>query len=149
MEDYSACFHEKFILRKSINICENFKNKLSYVINNDFFWFTKNVICTTYNVLGILALISGTTSVENIFLANLKLHTFLYFKKKYTKRMNNYYKIQAKNVVCAHKFSWLVKKVIYTTYIVLGFLALLQKDRNVHTTIILNRSFDSTIKADK
>ena len=66
MADYSVHFHEKFILKKSIIFVKLMK-QISYVYL-DLPGSPKKVVwCTTYNVLGILALILGAIFVENIF----------------------------------------------------------------------------------
>ena len=36
--------------------------------------------------------------------------------------MNNFWKVKEENVVCAHEVSWFSKKIVCTSYIVLGFL---------------------------
>ena len=63
---------------------------------------------TTYNVLGILAVISCTIFVENNFLANLKVHTFVRFsiKKIVLKEWITFTKLTKQNVVCTHELSW-------------------------------------------
>ena len=62
---------------------------MSYVHMN-FPGFTKKVLCTTYDFLRILALISGAIFVENFLLANLKLYIFCTFSyKDYSKKKKN------------------------------------------------------------
>ena len=73
MVDYSAHFHEKFMLKISVFV--KFK-------------FTKKVVCTTYNVLGILALISGAIFVEIIFSSKSETAYFsARFHKNYPKQI--------------------------------------------------------------
>ena len=76
MADYSACFHEKFMQKKSIIIYEI---QETCVCAHKFTWFAKKVACTTYDVLGILALISGTIFIENIFVNKSKTASFSAF----------------------------------------------------------------------
>ena len=82
--DYSARFHEEFMLKKSIFFV-NFK-KQNVLRAHEFSWFAKKVLCTACHGLAISTLISGVI---------LKIHTFLHsFIKKYTNRMNNFFKIK-------------------------------------------------------
>ena len=62
MADYSTRFHEKFILKIS-KIFVKLK-KQNVVSAHGFSWFAKKVVCTTYDVLGILALNSGAIFVD-------------------------------------------------------------------------------------
>ena len=54
MANYSAHFHEKFIVKKSI-IFVKFK-KQSFMCAHEFSWFTRKVVCTTYIVPGFFCL---------------------------------------------------------------------------------------------
>ena len=65
------------------------------VCAHKFSWFAKKVVCTTYDVLGILPLILGAIFDEIRFSANLKWQSFLHlFIKKNTESMNNFYNIK-------------------------------------------------------
>ena len=100
--------------------------KFNITCLHEFSWFTKKVICTTYIVLGISALISGAI-FENTCIS--KLHAFLHFfiKKNILKEWITF----TIHVVCTHEFSWFTKKVVCTTKVVLWFFALLQNDKNI------------------
>ena len=69
--------------------------KQNILCADEFFWFAKKVISTTYNILGILALTSGAIFGEVKLLANLKRQTFQHLiLKNYTERMYNFYKFK-------------------------------------------------------
>ena len=81
MADYSACFYDKFLLKKLLFFGEINETMLVNVLcAHEFSWFAKKVVCTTYDVLGISAFISGVIFGENIyiFFSNLKWNTFLH-----------------------------------------------------------------------
>ena len=63
------------------------------------------------------------------FFENMKwqtiLHIFSFKKKIMLKKSIIFVKFKKKNVVCAHEFSWFAKKVICTTYDILGILAVI------------------------
>ena len=84
MTYYSACFHEKFILKKLIIFVK--LKKQNIVRAHEFSWFAMKVVCTTYNLLGISALISGPCEMVYFFA--------LFHDKNYTKRMDNFDKIK-------------------------------------------------------
>ena len=65
MADYSARFHEKFILKKLIIFVK--LKKQNVLCAHEFSWFAKKVVYTTYDVLGISALISGAIFGKNHF----------------------------------------------------------------------------------
>ena len=83
-----------------------FKNP-NVVCAYKFPWFAKKVICTTYNVLGISAVISGAIFVENIFFGKSETAylSALFHKKIVLKEWITFTKYEKQNVVCAHEFS--------------------------------------------
>ena len=121
--DYSSCFHKKFIFKKIIIFVKLNKQNViraylpgsprkSYVPHTTFleFWL----------------LFQAPFLVRINFLAYLKQHTFLhFFIKLILKKWITFMKLKKQNVayVGLHEFSWFAKKVIHTTYVVLGFFA--------------------------
>ena len=82
LADYSAHFHENFMLKKSI-ILVNFPGLL-------------RKLCVPHTTFLEFRLLFQAPFLLKIFLKqNMKLHTFLQFSlKNYSKRMNNFYKIE-------------------------------------------------------
>ena len=66
MADYSARFHEKFILKKETIFVK--LKKQNVVCAHEFYWFAKKVVCTTYDIL-----------MKIKISVNLKRYTFLHF----------------------------------------------------------------------
>ena len=121
MADYSARFHEKFILKKSIIFVK--LKKQNVVCAHEFSWSVQYSRMCTYDVLGILALISGAIFVENNIFSKSDTAYFsaLFHEKIILKECITFIKVKKQNVVCAHEFSWSVQYSRMCTYDVLGF----------------------------
>ena len=125
MTDYSAHFHEKFILKKSITFVKCKKQNVVWA--HEFSWFIKKVVCTIYDVLGISALILST----------ILLHTFLHFfiKKNILNEWLSFTKLKKQNVVmCAWIF--LVHQESRMYHISCYGVFRLSCNENVHTTLL-------------
>ena len=61
------------------------------------------------------------------FFENMKWQTILhvFMKSLYSNKLIIFVKLRKQNVVCAHEFSWFAKKVVCTTYDVMGISALI------------------------
>ena len=100
--------------------------KQDVVCAHEFSWLAKKVVCVTFDVLGISALIVCAIFGKIKIFSKSEMANFpTHFHKKYTKRTILFIKLKKQNAVCAHEFPWYAKKVICTTYDILGILALL------------------------
>ena len=88
------CIFSWLVYTQKINNFLKLK-KQNVVCADEFSWFARKVVYTTYVILGISALILGSIFGEKYFFTNLKWQNFLhFFIKNHIKRMNNFWKIK-------------------------------------------------------
>ena len=130
MADYSARFHEKFRLKKSI-IFVKFKKKKVLCVHMNFPSSPKKLYVPHMTFLEFQLLFQSPFLVR-IFLSKSET---AYFSAIFIKKIT---KLEKQSVICTHNFSWLAKKVVCITYmyVVLRFFSSPAKNENVHTTIL-------------
>ena len=103
--------------------------KQNVLCAHEFSWCANKVVCTAHFVLWIWLLFQVPFLVKKYLCSKSEISNFsyLFHKKIILKEWISFEKLDKQNVVWAHEFSWFAKKVVCTTYIVLGFSGLSRK----------------------